>query len=203
MDLITKTTSPDRCLLGITLPMTYEEFIEFSSSKERSDFIWANYEVKYNFNQDRKWQEYKKLLEIIKDIATEVCDAGGHVLYSFSGKDLKKIANYDVVTIIAHWAENKSSIELYDSSYSPEEFVKCIPIGFSGLLDLTICHSVQLIGIIKEHFPNSLLLTNSGTTQLEFRLLLYKAIINLLKVSPMSYMDAYTYLMKQLIKYYQ
>lgn len=196
-------TSPDKCLLCIALPTTYEEFIELTSSEERSNFVWYNYVRPYNlYTQDARWKQYQVLLEIIMDTVNEVREAGGNVILSFSGKDLERIADYDVVTIVAHWIESKGCLEFFDGFYTPEKFIEWMPANFIGLLDLTVCYSVQLISKIKEQYSGCLTLSNSEATQLEFRLPFYKAIIKLLKISPMSYMDAYTFLMKQLIKYY-
>lgn len=195
-------TRPDRCILCLSIPADY---VEFAASVGNSDFVARNYVANFAASTVESIYDahYAELARIISATVGEVRECGTEVKTSFALSDLPAIAPYDVATIVAHWVEAEGKIELSDGRYTPEQFAENIPSGYSGLLDLTICQSARLIDCVKSRHPGCLVLANLKNAHVDFRLILYKAIIRLLRVTEMSYMDAYTYSIKHLIQHYK
>lgn len=80
-------------------------------------------------------------------------------------------------------------IEFFDQLHSIEDFVTAIPQDYDGLLDFTVCNSVLIGNLIKRQ-RHCIVLVNKELAAPEFRMVIYKGMIELLSRLDMDYMDA-------------
>ncbi|MGL4882433.1 MAG: hypothetical protein ACRC8K_15440, partial [Waterburya sp.] len=80
-------------------------------------------------------------------------------------------------------------IEFFDQLHSIEDFVTAIPQDYDGLIDFTVCNSV-LIGNVIKRKRHCIVLVNKKLAALEFRMVIYKGMIELLSRLDIDYMDA-------------
>jgi hypothetical protein len=95
--------------------------------------------------------------------------------------------------------KQKCRIEMFDGLHLPGEVGSQIPVNFNGVIDLTVCNS-ELVGKdLKQTHPNCLVITNRFTTDLKFRLILYKGVMKmLLNGEHHNYIEATMSLRRQL-----
>jgi hypothetical protein len=80
-------------------------------------------------------------------------------------------------------------IEFFDQLHSIEDFITSIPKNYTGLIDFTVCNSV-LIGNVLKRQRQCIVIVNKELATLEFRMVIYKGIIEVLSRLNMDYMDA-------------
>lgn len=80
-------------------------------------------------------------------------------------------------------------IEFFDQFHSIEEVVTAIPENYNGLLDFTVCNSVLIANVIKRQ-RRCIVLVNKELTNVDFRMVIYKGMIELLARLDIDYMDA-------------
>ena len=136
----------------------------------------------------------KFYVRLISSVTKELRNFGVTVLENFKFNDLMKITDYEIFTIVAHWIEKDRKIEFFDGLYSSTDIINKIPIDYKGILDLTICNSTLLQNELKRKRTN-IVIANKQPATLEFRLILYKNVIN-----SMNYTDALTELRISLLK---
>ncbi|MFN6470530.1 MAG: hypothetical protein RMY36_012765 [Nostoc sp. SerVER01] len=80
-------------------------------------------------------------------------------------------------------------IEFFDQFHSIEEVVTAIPENYNGLLDFTVCNSVLIANVIKRQ-RRCIVLVNKKPANPDFRMVLYKGMIELLVKLDIDYMNA-------------
>lgn len=75
-------------------------------------------------------------------------------------------------------------VELYDGLHTLSELIESIPQAFDGVLDLSICHSAFAFETIKQQRPECLMVVNRFPATLEFRMVRYKLLVELLAETP-------------------
>lgn len=80
-------------------------------------------------------------------------------------------------------------IEFFDRFHSIEEVVRAIPKNYDGLLDFTVCNSVLIANVIKRQ-RRCIVLVNKKEANPDFRMVIYKGMIELLVKLDIDYMDA-------------
>jgi len=81
-------------------------------------------------------------------------------------------------------------IEMVDGLKTFEQFSTALPPAYSGVLDLSICHSMELGEELKRLRPKCLVVENALATTPGFRLARYALILQRLAIHPMRYTDA-------------
>jgi hypothetical protein len=59
---------------------------------------------------------------------------------------------FDVVTLFSHGTEN--SVEFTDGLVEVNSIVDCVPLNYSGFIDLCVCHPLGLVNELKFRRPN-------------------------------------------------
>ena len=82
-------------------------------------------------------------------------------------------------------------IEFSDRFCAVEEIDRVVPLRLPGTLDLTVCESVLVADVLRRNRPDGVILSNADPTTPDFRLLLYRETIALMrKRKHLSYADA-------------
>jgi hypothetical protein len=82
------------------------------------------------------------------------------------------------------------AIEFRDGMHTTPDFLAAIPPGFSGVLQLAVCHSALVGEAVKERCDRCLAVMNRLPTALVFRLVEYKLIIGSLSMTREPYLTA-------------
>lgn len=101
------------------------------------------------------------------------------------------------VILFSHWAED--SVEFFDGFASIEAVIETVPTEGSGVLDLCVCHPLDLISQLRKDRPGYLIHFRQIEAQPRFWLSFYPALFLSLHRSPRSYLDAFTDLQTALL----
>ncbi len=99
---------------------------------------------------------------------------------------------YQVVIFFSHWEDDM--IEFYDGLFPIQDFINQIPLSFTGIIDLTVCHSVNLYNQIGIQRPACLTKYSpdpNNERDPDFWFLFYQAMLPYLKEKECTYFDAY------------
>jgi len=190
--IVDKIIKPDKCLLAIALPLTEVDFYNDLKGNAQKDYAKSR-KRKLHFNDRALWEiDHMPIVNLIQSISKELKSYGLTVLNNFKFPDLALLAQYEVVTIVAHFLKKDKKVEFYDGLFSNSDVEHQIPTDFMGIIDLTICHSVELQNEIKFSGRKCIVIANEHAADLELRLILYYNLIKLLTKKDKSYIDAYS-----------
>jgi hypothetical protein len=91
-------------------------------------------------------------------------------------------------------------VELYDGLYSIQDVVAMIPPSFTGMIDLSICHSIIVQDEVKRVEPRRYVFATELPLSLDFKIIFYKGLMQQLSLVPMDYVSAYFELIRELKK---
>jgi hypothetical protein len=104
--------------------------------------------------------------------------------------DYRKYLNRSVIdNTFTGIISSGNRIEFFDEFHSIEEVVTAIPENYNGLLDFTVCNSVLIANVIKRQ-RRCIVLVNKELATPDFRMVIYKGMIELLAQLDIDYMDA-------------
>jgi hypothetical protein len=106
--------------------------------------------------------------------------------------DYQKYLNRTVIdSIFRDFIFPGNRIEFFDELHPIEELITAIPQNYDGLIDFTVCNSVLIGNVIKRQ-RRCIVIVNKELATLEFRMVIYKGIIDLLSRLDIDYMAAAT-----------
>jgi hypothetical protein len=82
------------------------------------------------------------------------------------------------------------SVEFVEGGVDVDDVVAAVPIGFSGVLDLTVCNSTLLAEEVRRRCRSGLVIANAFPATLHIRMELYDAAMRLVQHQRVSYQDA-------------
>ena len=186
--------SPGDCALALAIPLTRERFLTALAQPEKHDFVFHFQKGRGLERADPEfcWQVYEaEELAFVSAVCTEVSSRGVTVVNDVELTQLTALFNqFSIVTLVAHskFVEDKPVIEFSDGLHTTPELIQSIPIDFSGLLDLTICHSVIPAADIRSE-RRCLVAGNRKPAELRSRMYLYGLEIELLAKNPRPFVD--------------
>ena len=203
-ELTFRPTPLEKCLLGITLPLTKEKFFRELHEDSPKDFAKTYPRTAPGLNKQIYWEKHETLVNLIDEVSCEVEKLGVHVITDFSIGHMKSIKDYDVVTILGHWVNHSNRIELPDDIYSPNDFMNAIPNGTHCMLDLTVCESVILLKEIKKRFLGDIIVFGfTVPITARYWLFVYQSVIREMKrCSSLNYLDATALVRKRIIEHF-
>lgn len=191
MEPLNSNTKPANCLLLIAFSLTETEFIKDlspESIKEYARLTASNYKLLPHF----LWlHHHLPLVNAIKNTAAAVERLGVTVQLNTTLKNLQPLAGFDIVTIVAHFNNEKCQIELSDRLHSIDEFVAHTDNNFRGIFDLSVCNSTLLQDRLKEKFGDTCFVkANRDLAEIKIHLVLYKNVIEMLNKFDTNYLTA-------------
>ena len=187
--------TPDDCALAIALPLTREEFFADAAPASAKDFVKQWSAVQQVPNQ-QLWEDYTRYAALAHDIANEAEAAGVLVLRHASFAQWTDILHErQAVTLFAHWktgtdGKRDDCIEFADGLQNIKAFITSIPEHYYGVLDLTICYSLNAAPGIKQRSPLCTVIVNKKPARLDYRLAIYRQVLRLLATRRYSYVKA-------------
>jgi len=147
LNISKKIIKPDDCSFAFGIPTTEEEFYkDFVNLKK--DFV----------NEYSTWSEYyAKIVSVIEKVEADFRSWGVNIIRHLTLSDFEKlfINNRDIIILFSHW-KNPDKVEFYDDIYGVSTIIQKIPLDFSGILDLCVCHPTTLVKRIVQERPNCL-----------------------------------------------
>lgn len=123
---------------------------------------------------------------------TELRNQNVVVREEISQEALADAGQFDVVIVVAHYDSGANALALRDRSLSIQDFTDCLPTSFSGIMDLSVCHSVEMVSAIKRRCPLCLVQAALSTVPLLGRILVYPQVAErFLNVEGIDYASAY------------
>lgn len=188
-------TTPEQCALAIALPLTQEEFLADAAPASNKDFV-KQYGAEQQVPLNQLWENYSRYAALGQNIAEEAEAAGVIVIRSTSIAQWSAILRRrETVALFAHWKaavhdKQDDHIELADGLHNVQAFVLSIPEYYCGVLDLTICYSMNVASNIKQRSPLTTVIVNTKQARLDYRLTIYRQVLRLLATGKYSYVRA-------------
>jgi hypothetical protein len=178
------------------LPVTRPEFHQ-DVGAEGKDFVRSWMAQFEGFSTDFAWERYKPYADLVTDVSRAASKDGVAVRCRAVLADwVSLLQRVRVVTLMAHCqrgdanASTGDRVEFADGLYHPAQIVAAMPDDYAGVLDLSVCFSLQLAPYIKRRFPHCTTIVNKGAARLDHRIAMYRQAIWLLKTGSYSYVDA-------------
>jgi len=182
-------TKPNHCFLGVALPLSKKD-LELGWNDKEADFIQhMKRSRKYESSLDL-WEVYKSLANSLIRMMDEVEKQGVYVVRRLNVGDLATVKE-SAIAIFAHYSKKLDRVELSDGLFTPEQFANSFSGDYSGVIDLTLCNSINLEPAIKGRFKSkAMVISNTYPARLSVRIILYKHLIKYLNQYDTSYISA-------------
>ena len=182
--------TPERCVVALSIPTSRGRFLDHLGDTTRHDFVrtvcpdWARYEA-----------FAKHILEFIVRF-----EAGGvRVLENATLEQFESsFAKAQVVILFAHWVDR--AVEFDDGLVSIERVVSAVPMSYSGVLDLCVCHPTPLVVRLRRERPNCLIKRSRNEASLLLWLQIYDVLFGLLRAEAMPYTTAVERVMLEFLR---
>lgn len=188
--LFKKKLLPKRVLVLSALPDNESQFVSYAE-KGKSDFLHSLQRLYGVDDTIRLWNSFAPTAKALQSTLKAVESWGGTVIRNFLLQDVKRVAEYDIVIIMAHHSDDSDEIEIGGQMVWTIDFVNAIPTSTRVVMDLTSCYSAYLIPKIKAHVPTSKIIGIEVKTKLSFRLYLLEKVLRYLTCHPScGYLEA-------------
>lgn len=133
-----RVAAPRDCVLAFGVPTSEEDFylsVEDQNREYAGQYLGG-------------WPQYHKLFgSRVEHYASRYTALGVQVVYGLRSVNLPALfTKGSVVTLFTHWGA--SGVEFCDGMLSLTDLIECIPEGFSGILDLCVCHPDDLVALL-------------------------------------------------------
>lgn len=134
-------------------------------------------------------QEMPLVGECLEKLRKQNVEVRQHIWLS----DLAETCRFDIVIIVAHYDSRNDGFVMGDGDFLPiSTFVSALPQQFTGVFDISSCHSVTALDAIKRQCPGCRVQTALHTVPLLRRLIIYPTLAALLNHNPkMDYGKAF------------
>jgi hypothetical protein len=138
------------------------------------------------------WADYAPMATYALDLVAEARGLGAFTETDVSFARWSRLLHvHPVVVLFAHCRRGEpDAVEFAGGLYAVADVANAIPPYFSGVLDFTVCYSLQLAAAIKTRASRSQLILNKRETALDQRLALLRQALRLLAGGGFSYPGA-------------
>jgi hypothetical protein len=182
--------------LTIAIPVTRERFMTHLRPDSGRDFVRAYAGGFPGLTADALWRQYEPYAALVSDVAVEVEEMGVAVAWSASLDDWRTaMLTRDVVTLVAHSTGGSTGVEAVefgDGLHPVDAVASAVPSTFAGVVDLTLCCSAGPGEAIKRRHRDCLIIINEGNAKLDYRLVVYRHAMRVLRDQRASYIDVVT-----------
>ena len=196
MDLTKRPVKPGQCALSIAIPVTRGEFMAHARPESRRDFVRTYAGGFPGLTTEALWRQYEPYATLVTDVAAEVEAMGVAVAWSATLADWRTaMLTRDVVTLVAHSTGGPTgveAVEFADGLHPVDAVAGAIPSTFAGVVDLTLCRSDGPGEAIKRRHRDCLILINKDNAKLDYRVVVYRHAMRVLRDQRASYVDVVT-----------
>lgn len=174
---------PSDCILAFGIPVSETEFWDAKDDEGR-DFVTNCCPV---------WQVYNlDIISHFEELAPHFQRLGVRIIRALRLTDLRDlfIDNSDkTIILFSHWKDD--SMEFFDGMASSDAVVREVPSDFTGIIDLCVCHPMNLAVKLRKHLhPDALVKFTDKTNTPHKWFYFYWAVFTILDESDVSYLDA-------------
>lgn len=175
--LFKKRVLHSRMLVLVGIPTTVQALREIAANNG-SDFVRSLKATYHTDDMEIVASEYSKSLKVVQQVLQKI-EKRGATIVNCSGVDaFRRMADYDIVVVIAHHATESDHVEFQGNLVSSKSLVAAIPEGCRLMLDMTSCYSSHLIPFIKARIPESRIIGIDVATSLPFRMFVLEEVVN-------------------------
>lgn len=187
-----RVTRPEDCVLGFGIPTTHEDF-------ELSRRLGPTGCFARMFRSRSQYQD--QVIEPVNRLGAHMRRLGASVAHHLTLEGYSALFNEattQAVILISHWGGD--FIEFRDGLAGVDPIVKAIPEGFTGVIDLCVCHPEKLISPLRASHMKSSIYYLSIEAAPQFWLYFYLDLFRILRRGARDYVDASTELAKAYLK---
>ena len=177
----TKIIKPAQCAIGFGIPTSKTDF-EHDLARQDKDFA----------NKFKAWSIYKdQVVDHFIQLKTPIEQLGVCLVEQLT---LEKFRNlflndaYDVIILFSHW--KSKTVEFYDGLKTISDIIDAVPLEFSGIIDLCVCHPTELRIRLDKERPNCVVKFSTAKSLPLFWLNFYDTLFTYLQQYDAAYADA-------------
>ena len=189
----------NRILVLCALPLDKKNVFSLFNGGN-SDFLKSMADGQSIDDAGHLWKFYRPVAMRLSGLLSSYKSAGATVMTNFRCDDLSRIDRYDAVILIAHHMSDRDAIELCDGPVDTSEIVRAIPSEYSGVLDMSSCHSSSFQLEIKMHAPSSHIIATKSETSLGVRIAIYEQVLHRLKNEGGEYSSVFSNVVSDLFE---
>lgn len=182
------SVSSQDCLLGMALPTTDVQYQEHRRQNQHRDYIpnLAGAWPKYVYDFLLHYRRAKVGIE----------RNGGRIVEQLTFDKFPSLfSSARIVILFAHWREKsgfagEGEVEFYDGLVPVNSVANAIPEDFSGVLDLCVCHPVNLVWRVCQWRSQCLVKFSERKVQPRYWIYFYEVLFRILLETEMSYAQA-------------
>lgn len=176
-----RIVKPPNCAFAFGIPTTQEGFCEAQQS-ENADFAkryrggWAQY--------------YAQFVTDLEGVEPFLRKWGVMVVHDATLSDFARLfaEPFDVVILFSHWCGD--AVEFREGPASTSAVLGAIPLTFSGILDLCVCHPDSLVREVRSRRPCCIVKYIKVEAAPYYWLYFYRTLFSQLQSRDLSYVAA-------------
>lgn len=177
-----QVVKPSDCIMAFGIPTSRRAFNEALANPTNRDFV---------VNCCPVWEKYDyEIVSEVEFVEPAIKALGARVVHDLTLEGFGELFRRrpGAIILFCHW--QNEAIEFADGLKTVPDVIDKVPIDFSGLLDLCVCHPESLAVSLHNSRPNCLTrFTNKAATP-AYWLYFYWALFKVLKDSDTTYLDA-------------
>jgi hypothetical protein len=181
---------PADCCICFGIPLTRQEFLDAAANEPEYGFVRGWLENSSGRTANDLWNLYEPVAGFVSELTGELESLGVQVVPRAKLADWEACVSDGrrVTSLFAHWYGQ--GIQFATGFIPVRDVVECIPPGYTGTLDLTVCFSVRLLDAVKQRAPACTVIGNRKRAGLSTRLAIYHQTMRLLATGRFNFADA-------------
>jgi hypothetical protein len=187
-----RIVKPENCALAFGIPTSRETFLR--DQAQDGEYFAKHYHGVWERYDHEVVRHLRKYAPLLKQLGVNVVEQ--LTLQHFG--ELFRDAKLDVVVLFSHWHDD--AVEFHDGLALAPAIIEQIPVDFSGVLDLCVCHPESLTIALRRDRPRCLIrYTNKPATPYIW-LYFYMELFNYLRQHDSTYLQALEEVIMRVIK---
>ena len=177
---------PSNCVFAFGIPTTKDDFYhDYWNSSNGKDFISGS---------QITWNKYNyEIVSFIEDFEKTVKAIGLNIKHQLTLQEfgsLFLLTDIYAIVLFSHWKDDQ--VEFFDGLKSIDSILEVIPNNYYGVIDLSVCHPVNLaLAIRKEKGIDNIIRYSLKASTPAYWLSFYKGFFRLLYEEDLNYLTAF------------
>jgi hypothetical protein len=182
-ELITRRiVKPGDCLIGFGIPTSREGFLQAQAAPANRDFV---------VNCFPDYRDYhRQVISYVEELVPVITHLGASVVLDLTLDDFAALFRKQASVIILFAHGTDGSIEFADGLAGAEEVIAAVPPAFDGIIDLCVCHSIELALTLRRARQYCIIKYTETVATPAFWLYFYIAVLKRLQEHETNYLDA-------------
>ena len=179
------------CALAFAVPTRYSEFERAIHARDGRgrDFVPAMLAANPGRTPASIWADYAPMADYARTLLSEAAVACALAVSDVTFARWSQLfRERPVLVLFAHCRPGRpDAVEFADGLVPAPEVARAVPPDFSGVIDFTVCYSLELYAAVKTRASHCQLVLNKGETALNERLAFLRQVLRLLAGGCYSY----------------